>query len=256
MSAELAPFGCGPFDHKHQSDQERCLNVVSLPRVEFEKRMKTEELTQAIKEGDAKKVAALLDEDRSLLKAKSGNASAILLAVYHGRAAVAQLFVERGAELTFAEACAVGERGRALQLLEKDPALLHSYSEDGYPAFALAIFFRHPDLARELIGKGADVNAAARNPQRVAPLHAAAAVGDHATMKLLLDRGADPNARQESGFTPFHTAANHGDIEMAKLLMAHGGDPHARTDDGTDAIGVAQRANQPAFVEWFRANIH
>ena len=218
--------------------------------------MKTEELTQAIQQGDVPKVASLLDEDPSLLKARFGNTSAILFAIYHGRQAIAQLFVERGVELTFAEACALGERRRALELLNKDPSLLKSYSADGYPAFALAIFFRHPDLAQELIGRGADVDAAARNPQRVAPLHAAAAVGDHATMRLLLEKGANPNPRQEAGFTPFHSAANHGDIEMAKLLIQHGADPRAKTDDGRDAIAIAEKNNQPAFVEWFRANIH
>ena len=43
--------------------------------------MKSEELTKAIQQGDSKRVAALLDEDRTLLKAKAGNVSAVLLAV-------------------------------------------------------------------------------------------------------------------------------------------------------------------------------
>jgi ankyrin repeat protein len=217
--------------------------------------MKTDELTQAIQKGEAKQVAALLDENRSLLQFKSGKISAILLAVYHGHPEIAQLFVDRGVEQTFGEACALGDQGRALQLLKKDPSLLQSYSEDGYPAVGLAIFFRHPDLARELIERGADVNAAARNPQRVAPVHAAVTVGDHATTKLLLQRGANPNARQEQGFTALHGAAAHGDIEMAKLLIAHRADPHARTDDGKSAADVAEKYSQPAFAEWFRANI-
>jgi len=217
--------------------------------------MKTDELKQAIQQGDSKKVAALLDEDRALLKAKSGNVSAVLLAVYHGHPEVAQLFVERGAELTFAEACAVGDETRALQLLKTDPSLLQSYSEDGFPAVGLPIFFRHPQLARELIERGADVNAQARNPQRVAPVHAAVTVGDHTTMKLLLQRGANPNARQEQGFTALHGAAAHGDIEMAKLLIAHGADPRSLTDDGKSAADVAEKYGQPAFAEWFRVNI-
>jgi ankyrin repeat protein len=217
--------------------------------------MKTDELSQAIQQGDAKKVAALIDEDRSLLRAKFGNVSPILLSIYHGHPQIAQLFVERGAELTFGEACALGDRGRALELLKKDPSLLQSYSEDGFPAAGLAVFFRHPDLARELIERGADVNAQAQNPQRVGAVHAAATVGDHATMQLLLERGANPNARQQMGYTALHGAASHGDIEMARLLLKHGADPQARTDDGKTAVDVAEKHGQPAFAEWFRANI-
>ena len=216
--------------------------------------MKSDELIQGIQKGETAKVAALLDGDRSLLQAKSGNVTAILLALYHGHPEIAQLFVQRGAEPSFPEACALGDRKRALDLLKRDPSLLQSYSEDGFPALGLAVFFRHPDLARELIERGADVNAAARNPQRVAPVHSAATVQDHATMRLLLERGADPNARQQLGFTPFHSAASRGDIEMAKLLVEHGADPHARTDDDKDAISIAQKYGKPAFAEWFQAN--
>ena len=217
--------------------------------------MKTDEMIQAIQKGDAAKASSLLDEDRSLLHAKSGTITAILLALYHGHPEIAQLFVKRGAEPSFVEACAIGDRRRALELLGRDPSLLQSYSEDGFPGCGLAIFFQHPELARELIERGADVNAAARNPQRVAPVHAAATVRDYATMRLLLERGADPNARQQLGFTPFHSAASRGDVEMAKLLIEFGADPHVRTDDGKNAVDIAEKYNQPAFAEWFRENV-
>ncbi len=72
-------------------------------------------------------------------------------------------------------------------------------------------------------------------------------------MRLLLERGANPNARQESGFTALHGAAAHGDVEMTKLLLKFGADPKALTDDGKDAAAVAEKYNQPAFAEWFRS---
>jgi ankyrin repeat protein len=209
-----------------------------------------DELIQAIKNGDAARVAQLLDADPSLLTARSGNVSAILLAVYHQHPEIAKAFVDRGAQLTFAEACALGDEARALALLDRDPSLLERRSDDGFPPLGYAIFFRHPSLARTLIERGADVHAVAENAQRVAPVHAAASVGDVATLRLLLDHGADPNARQHLGFTPLHAAAANGDLEMGKLLVARGADRHARTDDGKDAAAMAAERGRGEFVAW------
>jgi ankyrin repeat protein len=206
-----------------------------------------DELIQAIQQGNAARAAEILDADPSLIAAR-GNA--ILLAIYHQHPEIAQLFVDRGAALTFAEACAVGDEPRALALLEQDPSLLDRRSEDGFPPLGFAIFFRHPSLARTLIERGADVNAPAENAQRVAPVHAAASVGDVATMRLLLDHDADPNARQHNGYVPLHAAAGNGDLDMARLLVARGADRHARTDDGKDAAALAAERGRGEFVAW------
>lgn len=209
-----------------------------------------DELIDAIRTGDAARVAALLDADRSLLSARAGNVSAILFAVYVQHPEIARLFVERGAELDFGEACALGDERRAIELLDRDPSLLERRSADGFPPVGYAIFFRHPSLARALIERGADVSAAAENAQRVAPVHAAASVGDVGTMRLLLDRGADANARQQNGFTPIHAAAGNGDLAMAKLLVERGADRHARTDDGKTAADIAAEHGRGELLAW------
>src|SRR5690242_14311571 len=126
-----------------------------------------DELITAIQSGDAARVAALLDADRALLGARANNVSAMLLAVYYRHPEIARLFVERGAEPTFAEACAIGDEGRALAMLARDPSLLERRSDDGFPPLGYAIFFGHPSLARSLIERGADVHAVAENPQRI-----------------------------------------------------------------------------------------
>jgi ankyrin repeat protein len=213
---------------------------------------KNEELTEAIRKGDAATVAALLDEDRTLLRADAGPLSAILLAVYHGRRDIAQLFVDRGAELTFGEAVALGDTKRAHALLAAEPSLLHDLTPDGFPPAGLAIFFRHPELARDLIERGADVNAAARNAQRVAPVHAAASVGDTASMRLLLERGVDPNARQHMGYAPLHASAANGDRATIEVLLAHGADPHAKTDDGRTPADMATERGHGELAAWLR----
>jgi len=210
----------------------------------------SDELIASIQQGNSARVAELLDADPALLRARAGNVSAVLLAVYTQHPEIARLFVERGAELTFAEACAVGDDTRALALLDGDPSLLDRRTDDGFPPLGYAIFFRHPSLARALIERGADVNAVSENAQRIAPVHAAASVGDVETMRILLDRGADPNARQHGGFVPLHAAAGNGDLDMARLLIARGADRHARTDDGKDAAAIAAERGRGEFVAW------
>ena len=70
--------------------------------------MQEKELFDAIRENDAAAVARLLDADPSLLGARQNGITPILFAVYNGHAELAQLFLDRGATLTFGEACALG----------------------------------------------------------------------------------------------------------------------------------------------------
>ena len=208
--------------------------------------MKTDELFNAIRQNDAAAVAALLDEDPALLGATSHDITPILFAVYYSHPEMAQLFTDRGAELSPAELAALGDR-RALD------ADLATYSQDGFPLLGLAIFFRHPELARELIARGADVHARARNAQQVMPVHAAASVGDVETMRLLLDHGADVNARQQMGYTPLHGAASSGNGAMVDLLLSRGADRSAKSDDGKTPADIADARGHAELAARLRA---
>lgn len=212
------------------------------------------ELGDAIKAGDADRVAELLEREPASLAGGEGNVSALLLAVYHGKPDIVRLLVERGAPVSFAEACAIGDAARVKEMVDADPDVVRSRSADGFSAAAMAIFFGHGELARWLYEHGADVNAAAENDARVAPVHAAAAVCDHETMRVLLDRGADPNARQQMDFTPLHGAASRGDIAMAEMLLAHGALRDVKSADGLTVGDMARKYSQPAFAEWFEKN--
>jgi ankyrin repeat protein len=211
------------------------------------------DLTAAIRSGDAARVSAIVDADANVLSVAENGVTPLLLAIYHGKLEIARLLVARGAPVSFAESCALGDEVRAKDLFAKDPPLLHARSADGYPPVGLAIFFGHGALARWLIEQGADVNAVAENPQRVTPAHAAAATCDRETMRVLLQRGADPNARQQMDYTPLHGAASRGDVEMAKLLIAHGADRDAKASDGMTAADVARKYGKDAFAQWIES---
>ena len=48
-------------------------------------------------------------------------------------------------------------------------------------------------------------------------------------VKLLVDRGGDPNAKVDiDGSTPLHRASENGHLEVVKLLVDRGGDPNAK----------------------------
>ena len=161
--------------------------------------------------------------------------SELLEALYRGdTAAVENLRIDAG-ELTIFEAAAIGDPARVHELLLLEPGFVDQWSPDGFTALHLAAFFGHADVAAELIRRGSDVGAVARNPLRVQPLHSAAAGGHNEIARLLLEAGADPNARQDGGFVPIHAAAQAGNDALYELLVAAGADQEAATDDGRTA---------------------
>jgi ankyrin repeat protein len=78
-------------------------------------------------------------------------------------------------------------------------------------------------------------------------LHAAARAGHVNALPLLLQHGADPNAREAGDNTyPLHWAAAHGHLEIVRALLDAGGDVHGLGDDHQlDVIGWATFYHAP-----------
>jgi ankyrin repeat protein len=168
--------------------------------------------------------------------------SELLQAVYEGDEARVAVLLAEDPELDVFEAAALGRTERLRELVDAEPELARAWAEDGFTPLHLAAFFRQPEAASFLLERGAEVDLPARNEMRVTPLGSAAAASNTETARRLLERGADPNARQEGGFTPIHAAAQNGNKELVDLLLAHDADPSLATDDGRTAAGFARDA--------------
>ena len=213
----------------------------------------TQDFLSFVTQGDVEKVKELLKQDPSLAQVTDNDGvSALLKAVYYNRKPVADVLLAARNDLDIFEASATGQARRVQDLIEKDRSLVNAFAVDGFYALGLAVFFRHAETVKILLDAGADVNAQARNPMKVRPIHAASAAAQIEVTRSLIERGADVNARQQAGFTPLHEAAGSGKLEFARLFLDHGADVNARTDDGKTALTLAIEKGQDAMVKLLR----
>jgi ankyrin repeat protein len=184
--------------------------------------------------------------------------------------------------LYYAALC--GFKGLVEKLIIKYPHLVNATG--GYyqtPALA-ALARRHVELARMLHRNGSSVDL--RHWFERSPLHSAACMGDSEiiqvlldckldinaksyndetslylalrdrppnyfeTIQLLLEHGADPNARTSDGFTPLHLPSDMGTVEDLRLLLKYGADVEAVDKMGKTAFQVASEKGRDEIANF------
>lgn len=204
----------------------------------------------AVQAGNSDEVMKQVAADPALLSARDVNgATAVQVAVYCRQEALARALAARKPGLDLFEAAVLGDAARAAALLDASPALLDSFSHDGWTALHLAAFFNRLEVVELLLARDAKLDLKSKNQLNNTPLNAAVAANRLEIARRLLEAGADANAHQHGGITPLHEAAAAGNAAMVRLLLAHRADPSAISEDNRTPLGMALEKNHREVIE-------
>jgi ankyrin repeat protein len=229
-------------------------------------------MAEAIRGRDIQKVKTLLDEKPERIHAHDeGSSQPVHWAVMTRQPGMIDLVLDRGADINAQRA----DGARPLQLTNGD------YSYRGWRDVPKDTVATPNDIYLHLLSRGAylDINMAAQkgNIERVKELldadpslvnrpddyvtyyagsgsaiKNAAGAGHYDIVKLLLDRGADPNIPEE-GIAPrghaLHSAVVNGHKEIVKLLLEHGAYPSVQIESSADTLSAAIWNKDTEMVE-------
>ena len=210
-----------------------------------------------VKRGSTQEIASWVEDEPQVAESRDAQGvSALLWAVYSGQTAVRD-FLRSGLELDLPEAAAVGDTARLRELLGADAAAAtaraNSRSADGWPLLHLAAAFANEATVRTLLDAGADVLQYAQTPMRNQALHAALALSkDAGTVRLLIEHGADVNAAQAAGYRSLHQAAVAGREDLVQMLLDAGADPSQRCDRAKTPAEYATERGHAAVAAMLR----
>jgi ankyrin repeat protein len=83
-------------------------------------------------------------------------------------------------------------------------------------------------------------------------LHVAAGYGQVEVLKVLVELGADKEAKMAAGMTPLHAAAFHGNVEAIKALAQLGADIATRMETGETSLEISVRLGHQRVAQVLR----
>lgn len=114
-------------------------------------------------------------------------------------------------------------------------------------ALHMAAYNGHSEIVRLLLDQ--DVEVDPRDHEGKTPLIHACTGPFPETVQVLIDAGADVNARESTeAFTPLMMGAGLGNLEVVKVLLEHDADKTLTDDDGETALDHARNSGHAEIV--------
>ena len=188
-----------------------------------------------------------------------------MLAVKYGSTEAIELLLDRGADLNihnkydltaFGQAIRGGNMETVKLLLEHQPNLIIKYDEgwdEEQTALMIAAVKGHTEIVRLLLDRGADPNIQDDQGQ-TALINAIFSISIE-TVKLLLDRGADPNIQDDQGQTALMFTARNGHTEIMELLILAGADPGIKNDQDKTAADILKDWHPEKYDQWRQSTL-
>src|SRR5262245_34304671 len=170
----------------------------------------------------------------------------LLLACERGNAAMVEKLLERGANPNVASPmgetplmhCArTGNLEGVKSLMARKADVSAKDSEEQQTALMWAVAQKHADAAKALIDGGADIHAKSRGG--FTPIMFAARVGAIEAVDVLVAAKADINEVGPVGMTPLVLASASGQTDFAIHVLDKGADPNAKDQHGATAMHYA-----------------
>ncbi|KAK7495386.1 hypothetical protein BaRGS_00013325 [Batillaria attramentaria] len=102
---------------------------------------------------------------------------------------------------------------------------------------------------KALLNSGAPVNCHDESKNSETPLHVACRCGSEDLLKLLLNKGADIEAKNKEGFTPLHTACKYGRKVAVERLIARGANINAAGEGALTPLHLACQYDHTDVLE-------
>ncbi|MCA7010493.1 ankyrin repeat domain-containing protein [Wolbachia endosymbiont of Tribolium confusum] len=237
--------------------QEGYTNIVQM--IEQRQSDLDEELLTAVRDGNLNEVEDLVSQNANVNTRDIYSWTPLHWATFKDHLEIARFLMKKGADINAADKGPYGKKSIHVAAENNSKDIIEFFlskgvgindtDKQGYTPLHYAAWRGRLEVAKFLIEKGADMNAADTSTAGKKPIHVAAENNNRDIIEFLLSKGVSVDAADNNGWTPLHYAASKDCLEVAKFLIEKGADINAENMYGKKPIQRAAENNSKNIVE-------